>query len=277
MKGTSSGPAARTLAASLREEREARNMGLRALADALDFSPQILSQWETGKRLPGLEDVSAILGFLRVTGEKRDRIRALAKHAREPNWLASSNSDLPFALTTRLDLESTATSIITWSPLIIPGLLQTPDYIRSIMDNSPVTVEQADRRLQVRLDRQRILTGADPVRFAALLGERSLYENFGGDGIMSDQIDHLVEMSARGNISLRIVPAGIGYHPGLIGPFDIFEFTGSPPIASVEHVYSTAFLHEGDQTGGLRQVAKLLGGIALEEEASRALLREAVQ
>ena len=277
MKSTSSGPAARTLAASLREEREARKVGLRVLADMLGILPQLLSAWEKGHRLPSVEDVSATLALLGTTGEQRDRIRTLARHAREPNWLASSNADLPFALTTRLDLERTATTITTWSPLIVPGLLQTPDYIRAIMDNSPVTIEQADKRLRIRLARQGILTRYDPVRFTALIGERSLHENFGDSGIMSDQIDHLLEMSTRRNISLRIVPAGIGYHPGLIGPFDIYEFAGSPPIASVEHVYSTAFLHEDTQISGHQQVAKLIRKVALSEEASQALLREAAR
>jgi transcriptional regulator with XRE-family HTH domain len=277
VKPTSSSPAARTLAASLREEREASKVGLRRLAEMLGILPQVLSLWEKGQRLPSVEDVSAILALLGVTGEKRDRIRTLARHAREPNWLASSNADLPFALTTRLNLESTATAITTWSPLLVPGLLQTPDYIRSIMENSPVTVEQADKRLQVRLDRQQILTRPDPVRFSALIGERSLHENFGGDGIMSDQIDHLAEVSERRNITLRIVPAGIGFHPGLIGPFDIYDFADAPPIASVEHVHSTAFLHEHELTSGHRQVAKLLNGLALSEEASRNLLREAAR
>lgn len=278
MKPTSSGPAARTLAASLREEREARNVGLRVLADELGILPQLLSAWEKGQRLPSVEDVSAILALLGIRGEQRDRIRTLARHAREPNWLASSNADLPFALTTRLDLERTATAITTWSPLIIPGLLQTPDYIRSIMDNSAgVTIEQADKRLRMRLARQKILTRSDPVRFTALLGERSLQENFGGAGVMSDQLDHLLDMSARRNISLHIVPAGIGYHPGLMGPFDIYEFPGSPPIASVEHIYSTAFLHEESQVTGHKHDAKVLRGLALSEEASQALLREAAR
>ncbi len=277
MKPTSSGPAARTLAASLREEREARKIGLRALAERLGILPQLLSVWEKGQRLPSVEDVSAILALLGVTGEKRDRIRTLARHAREPNWLAPGNTDLPFALTTRLDLERTASAITTWSPLIVPGLLQTPDYIRSIMDDSGVKLEQADRQLRVRLARQGILTRADPVRFTALLGERSLQENFGDAGIMSDQIDHLLAMAERRNVSLRVVPAGIGYHPGLLGPFDIYEFPGSPPIVSVEHVHSTAFLHEDTQISGHQQVAKLLRKVALSEEDSQVLLREATR
>jgi hypothetical protein len=76
---------------------------------------------------------------------------------------------------------------------------------------------------------------------------------------------------------LRIVPAGIGFHPGLISPFDIYDFPDASPIASVEHVYSTAFLHEHEQTAGHRQVAKLLKNLALSEEASRDLLREAAR
>ncbi len=240
----------------------------------LGILPQVLSLWEKGQRLPSVEDVSAILALLGVTGEKRDRTRTLARHAREPNWLASCSVDPPFALTTRLNLESTTTAITTWSPLIVPGLLQAPDYIRSIMDNAPVTIEQADTRLQIRLKRQQILTRPEPVQFTALLGEQAHHENIGGAGVMSDQIDHLVTMSERANIRLRIVPAGIGYHPGLIGPFDIYEFADAPPIMSVEHTSSTAFLNEKSQIAEQKQLAKLICGVALSEEATRALLRE---
>ena len=77
---------------------------------------------------------------------------------------------------------------------------------------------------------------------------------------MSDQIDHSSKCPCAQNIRVRIVPAGIGYHPGLIGPFDIYEFDESRPIDWVEHVYSTAFLHETDQISDHRQVAKLLSG-----------------
>jgi transcriptional regulator with XRE-family HTH domain len=216
-------------AASLREEREARKVGLRVLADELGILPQLLSAWEKGHRLPSVEDVSAILALLGIRGEKRDRIRTLARHAREPNWLASSNTDVSHALTALLTLESTATKITTWSPLLVPGLLQTPDYIRSIMEASSVAVEEADKRLRIRLKRQRVLAQRDPVAFRALVGEWAIRETIGSPDIMSDQIDHLLEMSQRQNISVRIVPAGLGYHTGLLGPFEIYEFPGTPP------------------------------------------------
>ncbi len=245
------------------------------LADELGILPQLLSAWEKGYRLPSVEDVSAILALLGIHGEKRDRIRTLARHAREPNWLASSNADISHALTALLAFESTATKITTWSPMLLPGLLQTPDYIRSIMEASSVPIEEADKRLRIRLERQAVLTRREPVALRALIGEWAIRETIGTPAIMSDQIDHLLEISQRTNVSVRVVPAGLGYHVGLTGPFEIYEFPGAPPITFVEHIRSSAFLHESEQTLTYRQVAKMLAERALSEAASRELLEEA--
>jgi len=261
----------------LRTARVARGLGMRELARMVDVRPQELSHWEIGTRVPKIAQVGLLLGALRVEPVERQRLLELAEYAREPNWLERSIPGISPRLSAFIEYERTASAIFAWEPLLIPGLLQTPDYIRSIMDKLSLPIEQADNRLRVRLDRQRILTRQDPVRFRALIGEQSLRENFGGAEVMSDQIDHLLEMSGRANISLRIVPSGIGYHPGLIGPFDIYEFADSPPIASVEHVSSTAFLHEESQTTGHKHDAKGLRGLALSEEASQALLREAAR
>lgn len=235
----------------------------------LGILPQLLSVWEKGHRLPSVEDVSAILALLGVTGEKRDRIRTLARNAREPNWLASSS-----ALTGLLTFEKAATKITTWSPLLIPGLLQTPDYIRAIMEASSVPIEEADKRLRIRLQRQSILTRREPVALHALIGEWALRESIGNPDIMSDQADYLLAMAQRANVSVHIVPAGTGYHPGLVGPFEIYEFTSSPPIILAESIKSCAFLHESEQTLGYQRAAKLLGKRALSEAAARQLLEE---
>ncbi|HEY3468487.1 MAG TPA: helix-turn-helix transcriptional regulator, partial [Amycolatopsis sp.] len=66
MKSTLSSPGLRALSASLREVREARKLGLRELARALEIDPRLLSQWELGIRVPPVEEVARILGYLRV-------------------------------------------------------------------------------------------------------------------------------------------------------------------------------------------------------------------
>ncbi|MEV4148954.1 Scr1 family TA system antitoxin-like transcriptional regulator [Amycolatopsis sp. NPDC049691] len=277
MKPTSSSPGLRALSASLREVREARKFGLRELARALEIDPRLLSQWELGMRVPPVEEVARILGYLRVDRTTTERILFLATHAKEPNWLDSNPSDLPAALTAVMQCERTASQITNWSPLIVPGLLQTPDYARALLTASGIRVDEADARLMARLDRQRILSTRQPVRLRAIISELAIREMVGDENLMSDQIDHLLVLSAAPHISVRIVPADVGYHPGKIGMFALYEFPADPAIVYMEHYHASAFVNELDAIASYRKLVKLLLDKALTEEASQALLREAAR
>ncbi len=236
--------------------------------------PQLLSAWEKGQRVPGPEDVARLLGALRVDDATYDRMMRLARHARDDNWLDSNPSDLPPALSGIVEYERTATRITMWSLAILPGILQTPDYARDVLSNVEIGLEQADAMLVARLDRQRILVKPEPVRLTAFLGEMAIREQIGSVDIMSDQIDHLIEMAGLRNVSLRIVPRNIGYHPGLVGPFVVYEFGTLPAIVHLESSHATAFLNDADVVRGYRRQAQVLAGKALSEDDTRALLRE---
>ncbi|KDN19033.1 XRE family transcriptional regulator [Amycolatopsis rifamycinica] len=265
------------MSASLREVREARKFGLRELARALEVDPRLLSQWELGIRVPPVEEVARILGYLRVDRVVTNRILALAQHVKQPNWLDSNPSDLPAALTGVMQCERSASLITNWSPLIIPGLLQTPDYARAQLTASDIKPEHADARLVARLKRQRILSGYDPVRLRVIISELAIREVVGDAAIMSDQVDHLLTSAVRANISVRIVPAGVGYHPGKIGMFTLYDFPSDPTIVYLEHHHASAFVNELDATAAYRKLVKLLSDKALAEDASQALLREAAR
>ncbi|WP_410575254.1 helix-turn-helix domain-containing protein [Amycolatopsis sp. cmx-4-61] len=277
MKPTSSSPGCRALSASLREVREARKFGLRELARALEVDPRLLSQWELGIRVPPIEEVARILGYLRIDRATTQRILFLAQHVKDPNWLDSNPSDLPSALTGIIEYERTATKITNWAPAIVPGLLQTADYARAVLTAARIGEEEADRRLVMRLNRQKILTKREPVHLHALVGEATLRTQVGSEDIMSDQVDHLLRAVRRSNISLRIVPLDAGYHPGLIGSFIIYEFGDRPAIVHLEHHHASGFLPESEGGGPYRALARLITGKALTEEASLALLREAAR
>jgi hypothetical protein len=135
-------------------------------------------------------------------------------------------------------------------------------------------LEQSDAMLVARLKRQRILVKPDPVRLTAFIGEMAIREQIGSVDIMSDQVDHLIEVADLPNVSLRIVPRNIGYHPGLIGPFVLYEFDGLPPIVHLESSHATAFLHDADVVRDYRRQAKILAGRALSEDDTRDLFRE---
>ena len=274
MKPTSASPGARALAASLRELRTARGKGLRELARMVRILPQLLSAWEKGQRVASPEDVARLLGALQVDDATYDRMMRLARRAKDDNWLDSNPSDLPPALSGIVEYERTATRITNWDLAIVPGLLQTADYARAILSNSEIDLSQADARLVARLNRQRILAKPDPVRLVALVGEMAIREAIDSAEVMSDQMDHLLAMMELPNISLRIVPTNIGYHPGLIGSFILYEFADLPPIVHLENSHATAFLHEDDVVGSYRKQAKILAGKALSEDDTRGLLRE---
>jgi transcriptional regulator with XRE-family HTH domain len=277
MKPSSASPGARALSASLREARVATPLGVRELARLLDLDAQMLSQWERGTRVPPVEVVARILGYLQVDKRTSDRILHLAKHAKEPNWLDSNPSDLPQALTGIMEYERTATTITAWSLGIVPGLLQTADYARAVLGNSQISLEEADTRLVIRLDRQKILYQRDPVQLTVFVAEGAIRELVGTEDIMSDQMDHLLNAVEQQNISLRIVPLNAGYHPGMLGPFSIYEFASVSPIVYLEHSFACAFLHDAEGVGRYRALAKLLADKALSEEASQELLREAAR
>ena len=265
------------MSASLREVREARKFGLRELARALEVDPRLLSQWELGIRVPPVEEVARILGYLRADRAVTNRLLFLAQHAKQPNWLDSNPSDLPAALTAVMQCERSASLITNWSPLIIPGLLQTPDYARALLAASDIEVEAVDARLVARLKRQRVLSGHDPVRLRAIISELAIREVVGDADIMSDQIDHLLRLAGTANISVHIVPADVGCHPGEAGVFTLYDFPADPSIVHIEHHHASAFINELDATGSYRKLVKLLWGKALTEDASRDLLREAAR
>jgi transcriptional regulator with XRE-family HTH domain len=265
------------LSASLREVREARELGLRELARAVEVDPRLLSQWELGVRVPPVEEVARILGYLRVDRAVANRILFLAQHVKDPNWLDSNPSDLPAALTGIMQCERSASLITNWSPLIIPGLLQTPDYARALLAASESKVEDVDARLVARLKRQRILSREVPIRLKVIVSELAIHEVVGDADVMSDQIDYLLTLAVAANISVRIVPADAGYHQGKLDMFTLYDFPAEPSIVLIEHHHASVFLNEPAAIAAYRKLVKLLLGKALTEDASRELLREAAR
>jgi len=132
MPGIAGTPRARALAAALREARRSSGFGLRELARKLSISHTQISHWERGERVPNVENVAMMLGALRVSKGDRNNILELARKTGEPNWLTAGASGISAQLAGAIECERAAHTITEWAPMIIPGLLQTPDYARAI-------------------------------------------------------------------------------------------------------------------------------------------------
>jgi transcriptional regulator with XRE-family HTH domain len=242
-------PRARALSASLRKARLASGIGLRELGRMLSISHTDLSLWEHGHRVPNVEIVAMILAALRTVPEERERILDLARNAREPNWLAVGMPGLTQQLAGAMESERAATVITEWSLSLIPGLLQDPDYARAIVSQNPDDIE---RRMLVRIGRREVITRSDPTHMNAFIGEVALRDPVVPPAQMAEQLMYLVQLGERPNIDIWVVPTAIGYHPGLNGPFVLYDFPDSPPVVHFEHYSSGAFVPDADNVKAYR-------------------------
>jgi transcriptional regulator with XRE-family HTH domain len=243
MAGTT--PKARAIGAELRRAREDAGLSARQLAIKLGVAHTTVGRWESGERGPRPTDVATVLTALGASNALREELVELSRDSDGRHWVASGLPEQQRALAALLELERDANRIVTISPLLVPGLLQTSGYARAIMIAAKVDPVEIETRVAVRLGRRDVITRRQrPVRFLAVVDETALHRNIGGRAVMLDQLRALDEASRWGNVELRIVPVDSGWHPALEGPFVFIEFADRPPVVQVENRRSALFFHE---------------------------------
>jgi hypothetical protein len=130
-----------------------------------------------------------------------------------------------------VEAERQAAVIRWWEPLLVPGLLQTPEYARALFrawrtDDDEDKVEQL---VIARMNRQRIFDRPGPPSLWAVLDEGVLRRRVGGAKVMHDQLVHLADMGERASIKIHVIPAEAGAHVGLLGAFAIAGLAGDAP------------------------------------------------
>lgn len=275
-------PKARALGAALRQAREERQMLLRQLGAAIDRDIGVLSRWETGERTPKPEHVVQILTKLDVDGDRFAEIMTLAYGTNEPQWLATTLPEQRRQMAAFLDWERNARRIVTVSPLLVPGILQTSDYIRAMMTapGANIPTSEVAPRIASRLGSRQALTKHNPATLVALIGQAAFTQEVGGPQVMIEQLRHLLEMGARPNVELRIVPDRRGWHPGLEGAFMLIETPLTPvsleTIVCVGNRRTVLILHEDDDVADYRSASERILGLSLPPDKSAAFMAELI-
>jgi DNA-binding XRE family transcriptional regulator len=268
MTATAGTPRARALPSAIREVRIASGTGLRELARKLSLSHSKISDWETGKRVPSVEQVAMILAHVCPDPDERESILSLARNVDEPNWLTVGIPGIPQQLAGAVECERNASTISEWSPMLVPGLLQTPDYARVIVSSNGLQTHEVETRLMVRLSRREVLNGNDPTQFNTLIGEAALRAPIVGKNLMIDQLRHLIDVAKRPNVAVWVVPMRAGWHPGIIGPFTIYEFPDSSPVIYFEHYSSGAFVPDPDDVKAYQSAVEIMREISIKPPES---------
>ncbi|ATL68360.1 helix-turn-helix domain-containing protein [Nocardia terpenica] len=278
----------RQLGRIMREMRSEVGLTLAQTAKLMGCSAATVQRLETGTvtRIDP-EDMDA---FCRAMGA--DEVTTMAMQ-----WLAEQcdsagcfhrfNDLIPQKLGIYMGLESAAVKLASYEELV-PGLLQTADYARTLIraayPNDPDA--EIERRVQMRMHRQALVTRKyQPTTLDVILDQSVLYRKVGNPKIMAAQLRHLADIGTRPNVTVRILPFAAGVPLGdQIGPFAILDFwepsKGKPedsPVVYVESYTGALYFDDDDTLVRYRAAHATLGQVALDDKASRDLLRQAAK
>ncbi|MEV4094341.1 helix-turn-helix domain-containing protein [Streptosporangium saharense] len=218
----------RRLGRELRKLREETELLPETAAKQLGWSRQKLNRLENARTMPSTTDVAAICDLYGTDSTTKAGLVQLCKDAGQRGWWTAYSDVLAGSYVV---LEAEATAIRTWEPLLIPGLLQSEDYARAIIQNVRPELEKAEleRRVTARMTRKVTLLGANAPTFHALIGEDAIRLQTTHAELMAAQLDGLLQIMDRPNVMIQVVPATAGLHLGMQGSFSVLSFDPEDP------------------------------------------------
>ncbi|PPK66857.1 helix-turn-helix transcriptional regulator [Actinokineospora auranticolor] len=266
-----SSAAYRELGGLLREARKRAGLSSTELSYRLDWLVSYLSRVESGNRPVSTPDV---IHYLVQCGLKVKEMRPyveLSKMAERRQGYYLSDAKINGPLQSLIFHESLARSSIIYEQQVVNGLLQTPDYARSIIGaGAGVTEEEVVGAVHTRLDRRRILTTPNAGRFAFYIHEQALRLRIGTDKIMHEQLLHLVLVAAADNITVQIVPSDAGERSVLGGAFNVMTFENHNPMVYLDNYHGGGLiLEDPDYVRNYRDLVPKLAEVALDKGQSR--------
>lgn len=239
----------RRLARALRHLREEASLTIEDVAEKLEISPSTVSRMETAQVGVRPRDLRFLLDMYEITDAERDQLLQIARERRQQQWW-QEYADLPNIAVA--GLEEDASTIWQYSTQLVPGLLQTEAYARAVLgairlDSKPGDI---DRRLDLRLHRQALLTRADAPEYWVILDEAVVRRQVGGPAAMAEQLGHLIEVARLPNVTLQVLPFTSGEHAGMDGEFTILHYRESsdPDVVYIENTGNDVYLENPEVT-----------------------------
>src|SRR5690606_22910693 len=211
------------LGSQLRRLREAKGISREEAGHLIRGSESKISRMELGRVGFKERDVADLLTLYGVEDEEaRASVMELVAKANEPGWWHRFNDLLPSWFQAYVGLEEAASRIRTYEVQFIPGLLQTKEYARAVITAGAagISAHEIARRVDLRMERQRVLDkDRDGPFFWAVIDEAALRRPIGGVDVMRAQIEHLLELMRRPNITIQVIPFDYGGHSAEGGAF----------------------------------------------------------
>lgn len=250
----------------LRRARGRAGMTQDQLAEKIAYSSSLVAHVEAGTRAPSA-DFSHRVDEALNTGGLLTRLHPLVRGEAYPSWFRDW-----------IEIEREAASFRWFEPLLVPGLLQTREYARAVLEaaNPGSCEELISELVSNRMERQSVLNRPEPPMLWVIIDEHVLMRPVGGAATMRDQIDRLIEASRQPKIMLQVVPDAAGAHPGLDGHFVIASFDGAPDVVYLNNALSGQVVEPAADVSRVTLLFDILKAEALAPRASIELMRKAL-
>jgi transcriptional regulator with XRE-family HTH domain len=246
------------LGGQLRRLRDDRGISRQRAGDAIRSSDSKISRMELGRVAFKERDVADLLTLYAVDPAKRAALLDLTRQANNPGWWHKYSDIVPDWFELYVGLEQAASLIRTYEVQFVPGLLQTETYARAVtmLGHSGVSGAEIERRVDLRMRRQELLTRPGAPTLWAVLDEAVLRRPLDGPEVMRAQVRHLIEVAELPNVTIQVVPFRVGGHAAAGGPFSILRFSEPdlPDVVYLEQLTSAIYLDKREDADGYMAV-----------------------
>lgn len=269
----------RQLGMELQRLRDAARKSQEEAGNWIGVTASQVSKYETGDRKVKVGYVRSLCELYNVDAPHKEFLVRLAQESDQRGWWADYGNTVPEWYKYFLGFETAAEELNTYHAELVPGLFQTPDYIRGMADDTPT--DEVDRIIKIRSTRQERLTDAtSPLQLTAILNEAVLRRDVGGREVMLRQLRHLIEMAELPNITIQVLPFAAGYHPAMVGSFSLLRFPQTPAMNSVFIDIKGGVIYiekPSDVARYIKDFSRLASDFALQELQTKELLEREIE
>ncbi|MCZ9351602.1 helix-turn-helix transcriptional regulator [Streptomyces mutabilis] len=263
----------------LQELRESAGLKREEAAKVLRVAPATVRRMEMAEVALKIPYVQILLTAYGVPAAEVSAFVALAEEANQPGWWQRYHDVLPDWFSMYVSLEGAARIVRSYEPHFIPGLLQTEDYARAVLEAGTIGNAGGDaveRHVSLRMERQRLLERADPPHLWVVMDETVLRRPVSIDGrVMRDQLDKLLELAVRDRVTLQVAEFDDGPHPGTYAPFTLFRFAEPelPDMVFTEYLTGALYLDSRTEVSAHLEVLDHMTARAASTQRTEKILR----
>lgn len=265
------------LGAQLRRLRETAGVTRDDAGYHIRASGSKISRMELGRVSFKERDVTDLLEFYGVDDlAEREKLVQLTREANATPWYQKFQDVVPDWFHVFVGLEEAAQLIRVYEVQFVPGLLQTEEYARAvILQGAPgLDPDEVERRVALRMGRQKLLTREGPPRYWVIMDEAALRRPMGGRDVHVGQIERLIDLVGEPNITIQVMPFRYGGHAAEGGAFTIMRFpeTDLPDVVYMEYLTGAHYIDKPEEVERYAAVMERLSVAGTSPDRTREIL-----